>query len=120
MQVFSDDDVRARTKRWEERVDKEFAEVVENLGYRGLYRRTIFDQKTRELCSISGLTTINAIRSLKTHILAALRAGATEAEVKEAIIQMATYCGMPRVGDALDRYEEVIKELKRQSPSPAK
>ena len=54
---------------------------------------------------------LNSIPQLKGHIKGALRAGATQAEVKEAIIQMTTYCGMPRVAQAYRAYEQAVKEL---------
>ncbi|MFC1990272.1 carboxymuconolactone decarboxylase family protein [Chloroflexota bacterium] len=40
----------------------------------------------------------------------ALRIGATEAEVKEAIIQMLTYCGMPYVMQAYVAFSEVVRK----------
>ena len=112
MQLFDESHVQGRTKRWERAVDKGFAEVVENLTYKGLYARTVLEPKVRQLCVISGLTVLNAIPQLKGHIKVALRVGATEAEVKEAIIQMLTYCGMPYVMQAYVAFSEVVRKHK--------
>ncbi len=111
MQVFSDDYVRGVLKQIEDRSDKEFADIVNNFSYNGLYKRRILDPKVRQLCAISALTAINALPQLQSHIRGAFNAGATEAEVKEAIIQTATYCGMPYGNQALGACEQVLKEL---------
>ncbi len=111
MQVFDEEFVQKSYKRWGEGVDKDFAQLVQNFTTKGLYARTVLHPKVRELCAISALTVTNALPQLGTHIKYAFRAGATEAEVKEAIIQMATYCGMPYVGQAFEKYKETVKEI---------
>ena len=112
MPVFDEAHVRERIGKWEQRVDKEFSEIVKNLAYEGLYKRTVLEPKVRQLCTISGLTVLNALPQLKSHIRAAFSLGAAESEVKEAIIQMVTYCGMPYVAQAFGAYDEVARELK--------
>lgn len=110
MHVF-DEDLQKSWTRWSEGVDEEFANLVRNFTYKGLYERKVLDLKVRQLCVISALTAINALPQLGKHIKHAFRAGATEAEVKEAIIQMAAYCGMPYVGQAFEKYKETVKEI---------
>ena len=110
MQLFDESYIQDRIARWEKAVDKGFADVVESLTYRGMYARTILEPKVRQLCAISGLTAINALPQLKAHIKTALRVGATEDEVKEAIVQMLTYCGMPYVMQAYVAFREVTRE----------
>lgn len=111
MQVFDEAYVSGVLKRFEDGVDKDFADIVNNITYNGLYKRTVLEPKVRQLCVISALTSINALPQLQAHIRFAFKAGATEAEVKEAIIQMAAYCGMPYVSQAFGAYEQVAKEL---------
>jgi 4-carboxymuconolactone decarboxylase len=116
MQVFDGASAHAHdVLKWlEEGVDKDFADIVNNFSFGGLYRRTILDPKVRQLCTISALTVLNALPQLRSHIRITFAAGASEAEVKEAIIQMATYCGIPYVSQALKAYEEVIQEHGRE------
>lgn len=114
MPAFEEAQIEKLRQFWEAGVDKHYADIVINLVFRGLYTRTVLEPKMRELCSISGLTVANALPQLRDHIKAAFRAGATEAEVKEAIIQMTTYCGMPYVAQAYRAYEEVLRELKEK------
>lgn len=111
--LFGEDHVRARIEGWR-RMDPEAADIFTRLTYEGLYARTVLEPKVRQLCTVSGLTVLNALPSLKTHITAALRVGATEVEVREAIFQMATYCGIPYMNQALKTLDEVVQEQKKQ------
>ncbi len=110
MQLSDEEHIQKRAEWWEGAVDKEFAKIHENFVSRGLYARTVLEPKVRQLCAISGLTVLNALPQLKVHIMVAFRVGATEAEVKEAIVQMVTYCGMPYVVQAFEVYKEVVQE----------
>ncbi len=109
VRLFGEEHVRERLHKWE-RLDPEFNELTLRFSYGGLYAREVLEPKIRELCTISGLTVLNALPQLKSHMRAAFRVGATEAEVKEAIFQMITYCGSPYVAQALGAYEEVERE----------
>ncbi len=60
-----------------------------------LYARDVLTQRERELCAVAALCVLNRTNELRSHIIAAVRAGATQAEVAEVILQMSTYGGMP-------------------------
>ncbi len=60
-----------------------------------LYARDVLTQRERELCAVAALCVLNRANELKSHIIAAVRAGATKAEVAEVLLQMSTYGGMP-------------------------
>ena len=66
-----------------------------NHVFGNLYSRDVLTQRERELCAVAALCVLNRTNELKSHIIAAVRAGATEAEVAEVILQMSTYGGMP-------------------------
>ncbi|MFC2066433.1 carboxymuconolactone decarboxylase family protein [Chloroflexota bacterium] len=111
IQLFGEEHVRMRMRMFD-RYGPEVGEIFRNLSYRGLYARKVLDLRTRQLCTVSALTVLNALPQLKTHVKAALRVGATQDEVKEAIIQMVTYCGSYKVAEAFKVYEGIIAELK--------
>lgn len=84
------------------RVAPEFAWVNVTFPFGELYTRDAVDLKTRELCTVAALTVQGfSLPELKIHIDAALRAGATRAEVVEIITQMIAYCGFPAATNAL-------------------
>ena len=66
-----------------------------NHVFGNLYARDTLTQRERELCAVAALCVLNRANELKSHIIAAVRAGATKAEVAEVILQMSTYGGMP-------------------------
>jgi 4-carboxymuconolactone decarboxylase len=68
---------------------------VINHVFGNLYARDVLTQRERELCAVAGLCVLNRANELKSHIIAAVRAGATKEEVAEVILQMSTYGGMP-------------------------
>lgn len=94
-----------------ERIDPPFRKIVEDVIYGGLYAREVLDQKTRELCAVAALTIIGRTAQLRTHMRAALGAGATRIEIQEVIIQMGIYGGMPATLGGLDIMEQLWQEL---------
>ena len=96
-----------------ESLDPAFRRLFEDFTYGGLYCRDVLDHRTRELCAVAALTALNRLTSLTSHIQAALRSGATRAEVQEAIIQVSAYGGMPVTLAALDHMRKVFSEMDR-------
>jgi 4-carboxymuconolactone decarboxylase len=92
-------------------VSPEFAWVNVEFPYGELYPRAELDATTRELCTVAALTVMGfALPQLKVHIGAALRCGATEAQIKEVITQMIAYCGFPAATNALMVARTVFNE----------
>ena len=59
---------------------------------------------------MAGLSVLNRTNELKSHIIAALRAGASQEEITEVILQMSTYGGMPVCLEGLTLAVEVFKK----------
>lgn len=91
------------------KISPEFAWVNVTFPFGEIYPRDVVDMKTRELCTVAALTVQGfALPQLKVHIDAALRVGATRAEVVEVITQMICYCGFPAATNALMTAESVF------------
>ena len=88
-----------------------------NYVFGDLYARDTLTQRERELCAVAALCVLNRTNELKSHIIAAVRAGATKAEVAEVILQMSTYGGMPICIEGLDIARQVFE--KKPSKPPA-
>lgn len=73
-----------------------------------LYTRDVLTQRERELCAVAALCVLSRTEQLRTHIIAALRAGATRKEVVEVILQMSTYGGMPVTMEGLALCREIF------------
>jgi alkylhydroperoxidase/carboxymuconolactone decarboxylase family protein YurZ len=75
-----------------------------------LYARDVLTQRERELCAVAALCVLNRANELKSHIIAAVRAGATKAEVAEVLLQMSTYGGMPVCIEGLEIARQVFEK----------
>ena len=90
----------------------EFAWVNVTFPFAELYTRDVIDLKTRELCTVAALTVQGfSLVELKLHVKAAVRCGASRAEVTEIITQMIAYCGFPAATNALMTMKEAFDEL---------
>ena len=87
------------------------AEFINHI-FGNLYARNILTQRERELCAVAALCVLNRTNELKSHIIAAVRAGATKSEVAEVILQMSTYGGMPVCIEGLGIAREVFNKVR--------
>ena len=69
----------------------------------------ILEALTRELLAITALIALGSPKELATHLEGALRVGATEREVREAILQSALFLGFPRALAAMKLFQKVLK-----------
>jgi 4-carboxymuconolactone decarboxylase len=99
----------------------EFAWVNVTFPFGELYTRDVIDLKTRELCTVAALTVQGfSLVELKLHVKAALRCGASRAEVTEIITQMIAYCGFPAATNALMTMKAAFDEVDADARAPRK
>ena len=79
--------------------------------YDHLYNRNVLDDKTRVLVVLGECCVLGAEMQIPNHIRSAMRAGATEKEVLEVILQSAVYGGIPRMMMAMKHFRAVMKDL---------
>ena len=68
-------------------------------------------KKTRSMLNLAMLSALNRPHELKMHIGGALRNGVTRAEIREVLLQVAIYCGIPAGVDAFRVARETFAEL---------
>jgi alkylhydroperoxidase/carboxymuconolactone decarboxylase family protein YurZ len=83
---------------------------VIDLAFGNLYTRDVLSQKQRELCAVAALCVLERKNELKSHIIAALRTGASKKEVAEVLFQMAVYGGVPVSIEGLNIAREVFEK----------
>jgi alkylhydroperoxidase/carboxymuconolactone decarboxylase family protein YurZ len=101
-----DEHMEANAQRWVRRVDADWARIINAFIINGLYSRDVLPTSTRELCAVAALTVLQRTEELTTHIRIALRSNPPE-QVREVILQMAVYGGMPVALDAMRVFEAV-------------
>src|SRR4029079_15821053 len=70
-------------------------------------------KKTRSMLNLAMLSALNRPHELKMHIGGALRNGVTKAEIREVLLQVAIYCGIPAGVDAFRVARETFAELEK-------
>lgn len=70
-------------------------------------------RKTRSMLNLAMLSALNRPHELKMHIGGALRNGLTKAEIREVLLQVAIYCGIPAGVDAFRVAKEAIAEFEK-------
>ena len=73
-----------------------------------VWAREDISRKTRSLINLSMIAALNRPHELKLHVRGALRNGVTTQEIREVLLQVAIYCGVPASLDAFRVAKEVI------------
>jgi 4-carboxymuconolactone decarboxylase len=75
-----------------------------------VWARPGLDRKTRSLLNLAMLTALNRSHELELHLRGAITNGVTAAEIQEALLQTAIYCGVPAAMEAFRVAEGVLAE----------
>ncbi|GGJ74977.1 carboxymuconolactone decarboxylase family protein [Deinococcus aquiradiocola] len=78
-------------------LDPDLATYIRDFAYDTVYERPGLDLKTKELLACTLLLSLGSPDELRTHLRGAMRAGATEQEVRETLLFAAPFVGFPRV-----------------------
>lgn len=70
-------------------------------------------KKTRSMLNLAMLCALNRPHELKMHLGGALRNGVTREEIREVLLQVAIYCGIPAGVDAFRVAKETFAEIDR-------
>ncbi|MDG4832530.1 carboxymuconolactone decarboxylase family protein [Solwaraspora sp. WMMD1047] len=80
-----------------------------------VWSRPGLDRRTRSLLNLAMLTALNRPHEFTVHIRGALRNGCTEAEIQEALLQTAAYCGAPAALESFRLAERTIEEVRQEA-----
>ena len=108
-----------------EYVDREFQtadefnlplqELVTEYCWGAIWGREELSRKTRSIINLAMISALNRPLQLKTHIRGALVNGVTPVEIREVLLQVAIYCGMPAAVDSFRVAREVLQEEKEKT-----
>jgi 4-carboxymuconolactone decarboxylase len=76
-----------------------------------VWSRPQLERKFRCMLNIAMLSAAGRSNEVKLHIRSAAQCGATQDEIREVIMQIAIYCGVPASLDASRIAQEVFREL---------
>jgi alkylhydroperoxidase/carboxymuconolactone decarboxylase family protein YurZ len=89
--------------------DEGFANVLFNTTFGDIWCRPGLPIKMRSLITVAALLVLGRTPELKAHMQGALRLGWTPEELKEVIIHLSQYGGMPTSVEAIRVLQEVTK-----------
>ena len=108
--VLGDDHVnRAEANKSE--FDEDFQRLITETAWGTVWARPGLDKKTRHLLTIAMLATLGNPEELAMHIRATRNTGVTREEVKEVLLQVAVYAGIPAANAAIAIAKRVFAEL---------
>ncbi len=87
--------------------------LVTEYCWGAVWGREELPRKTRSLLNLAMISALNRPHELKMHVAGALRNGATKEEIREVLLQVAIYCGVPAAVDSFRVAKDVFAEMER-------
>ena len=87
--------------------------LVTEYCWGAVWGREQLSKKIRSMLNIAMLSILNRPHELKLHVSGALRNGVTKAEIREVLLQVAIYGGVPASVDSFRVAREGIAEFER-------
>jgi 4-carboxymuconolactone decarboxylase len=93
---------------WLDGIAPDFARMATEFAFGDIYSRPGLDLRSRQVATIAALTVLGHADQLKFHIGVGIRAGLTQNEVVEIIMQMGIYGGFPLAVNGLRAAKELF------------
>ncbi len=75
--------------------DRDFQEIVTEYCWGGIWGRGALSKQQRSLNNLCLLSALNRPHEFKTHVRGALTNGCSLEEIRDTLLQVAVYCGVP-------------------------
>ncbi|MSO74761.1 MAG: 4-carboxymuconolactone decarboxylase [Alphaproteobacteria bacterium] len=92
--------------------NRDFQEYVTEACWGSIWGRPGLSRKQRSLNNLCMLAALNRGQEFEIHFRGALTNGCTLEEIKETLLQIACYCGMPAGVEAFRIARKVLTEMK--------
>lgn len=98
--------------------DPKMMEILQKYIFGEIFQTGKLTLRERELITVTALATMQTLPQLKAHLNAAINAGATPLELREALYQLAPFIGFPKTLNALEIFSEIMKAHEIALPLP--
>jgi len=85
-------------------------ELVTEYCWGAVWGREGLNKKTRSIINLAMISALNRPHELKMHVKGALRNGLTKEEIREVLLQVGIYCGVPAAVDSFRVAREALNE----------
>lgn len=86
----------------------DFQDLITRYAWGEVWRRGGLDRRTRSCLALAMLATLGHDHELAMHVRAALRLGLTPDEIKEVLLQVAVYAGVPAANRAFAVAQPIV------------
>jgi len=90
--------------------NRDFQDMITRYAWGELWSRPGLPRNTRSILTLGLMFALNRMDEFRMHVRAAVRNGVSREEIKEVLLQVAIYCGVPAANSAFHAAEEVFAE----------
>ena len=90
--------------------NRPFVDLLNTYCWNDVWNRPGLDRKTRSMLNLAMLSALGKEHELKLHLAGSLNNGLTKEQIREVLLQVAIYCGVPAAVVAFRCAKEVFKE----------
>ena len=94
--------------------DADFQRIITESAWGTIWTRPGLDKKTRHMLTIAMLAALGKYDEMAMHIRATRNTGVTPDEVREVLLQVSVYAGVPAANTAFGIAKRVYKELENE------
>lgn len=94
---------------------RDFQEFITRYAWDGIWNRPGLDRKTRSMLTIAITAALGRWDELELHVRATRNTGVTPDEVKEILMQVGVYAGVPAANSAFHHAAAAYRELEDQA-----
>ena len=90
-------------------------ELVTEYCWGAVWGRDELSKPERSLINLAMISALNRPHELKLHVKGALRNGLSKTQIREVLLQVAIYCGVPAAVDSFRIAKEAILEYEQEN-----
>lgn len=90
---------------------RDFQELITRYAWGDVWNRPGLDRKIRSMLVIAMTASLGRLEELRLHVRGARNTGVTRDEVKEVLLQVAVYAGVPAANSAFAAAAAVYREI---------
>ena len=90
---------------------RDLQELVTTYCWGEVWGRDGLDRKTRSIINLAMISALNRPHELAAHVRGAVNNGLSRDEIKEVLLQVGIYCGVPAMVDSFRIARRVLDEI---------
>lgn len=95
--------------------DAPFQELITEAAWGHVWSRPNWTKRERSMVTIALLAALGHTDELKMHVRATMNTGATPDDIREAMLHVAIYAGVPAANHAIKVVKQLLQEMDRET-----